>query len=143
MHNRKTTDLTLERLQAAGAGTILSTSLSSKDAERENLDEKHADDVKDKSDGGSTVGAASAIVMEKAGKQGHSSGGDLESRGSTGARRGFSGMRSSYAFNLSELKRSLRHMDGEHFRALFGTRKMALNTSLVMLLWSMIGLAYP
>lgn len=43
----------------------------------------------------------------------------------------------------SQLKKSSRHLDAKHFKSLFCSKKMALNTCLIMLCWSLIGLAYP
>ena len=41
------------------------------------------------------------------------------------------------------IRRNLEHLKGEHVRSLFATRKLALSTSLLIVLWAFIGLAYP
>ncbi|KAK6600767.1 MFS-type transporter PB1E7.08c 4 [Botrytis cinerea] len=41
------------------------------------------------------------------------------------------------------ISRKLHQMDLSHVRALFATKKMALSTSLIMLVWAFIGLGYP
>ncbi|GJE87464.1 MFS sugar transporter [Phanerochaete sordida] len=39
--------------------------------------------------------------------------------------------------------RKLRAVDGEHVRSLFATRKLAYSTSLLIVVWALIGLAFP
>jgi len=41
------------------------------------------------------------------------------------------------------IRRNLEHMKGEHVKSLFATRKLALSTSLLIILWAFIGLAFP
>lgn len=41
------------------------------------------------------------------------------------------------------LKRKLEKLNLTHVRALFASRKLAFSTSLIMLIWAFIGLAYP
>ncbi|KAF9648509.1 MFS general substrate transporter [Thelephora ganbajun] len=41
------------------------------------------------------------------------------------------------------IRRNLEHLKGEHVRSLFATRKLALSTSLLIVLWAFIGLAFP
>ncbi|THH02636.1 hypothetical protein EW145_g6719 [Phellinidium pouzarii] len=41
------------------------------------------------------------------------------------------------------VKRKMQKYSGEHVRALFATRKLAINTSLLITLWALIGLAFP
>ncbi|KAI9643165.1 MFS sugar transporter [Ciborinia camelliae] len=43
----------------------------------------------------------------------------------------------------ASLSRKLHQMDLSHVRALFATKKLALSTSLIMLVWAFIGLGYP
>ncbi|KAH8119185.1 MFS general substrate transporter [Phellopilus nigrolimitatus] len=43
----------------------------------------------------------------------------------------------------STLKKSLNHFTLSHIRPLFSTRRLALNSSLIILIWGIIGLAYP
>jgi hypothetical protein len=43
----------------------------------------------------------------------------------------------------SAIKRKLKQLDLTHVKALFATRKLALSTSLIMLIWALIGLGYP
>ncbi|KAH9949774.1 MFS general substrate transporter [Amylocystis lapponica] len=38
--------------------------------------------------------------------------------------------------------RNLRHISGEHVKALFATKKLAYSTTLLMIVWAFIGLAY-
>ena len=40
-------------------------------------------------------------------------------------------------------RRNLEHLKGDHVRPLFATRKLALSTSLLIVLWAFIGLAFP
>jgi len=37
----------------------------------------------------------------------------------------------------------LEHLRGDHVRSLFATRKLALSTSLLIVIWAFIGLAFP
>ena len=39
--------------------------------------------------------------------------------------------------------RKLKAFDGNHVRSLFATRKLAWSTSLLVVLWALIGLAFP
>ncbi|ODO03053.1 hypothetical protein I350_05898 [Cryptococcus amylolentus CBS 6273] len=41
------------------------------------------------------------------------------------------------------IKRKLQAVSGKHIRALFATKKLAYSTSLIMLVWAFIGLAFP
>ena len=41
------------------------------------------------------------------------------------------------------IRRNLEHLKGDHVRPLFVTRKLALSTSLLIILWALIGLAFP
>ena len=41
------------------------------------------------------------------------------------------------------VRRNLRHLNGEHVKPLFATGKLALSTSLLVVLWAFIGLAFP
>ena len=41
------------------------------------------------------------------------------------------------------LKRNLEKLSSKHVKALFATRKLAFSTSLIMLVWAFIGLAFP
>ena len=41
------------------------------------------------------------------------------------------------------IRRNLEHLRGEHVRSLFATRKLALSTSLLVIIWAFIGLAFP
>jgi len=41
------------------------------------------------------------------------------------------------------IRRNLEHLKGEHVKSLFVTRKLALSTSLLIVLWAFIGLAFP
>lgn len=41
------------------------------------------------------------------------------------------------------LKRNLQKVNLTHVRALFATRKLAFSTSMIMLIWALIGLGYP
>ena len=41
------------------------------------------------------------------------------------------------------IRRNLEHLNGDHVRSLFATRKLALSTSLLIVLWAFIGLAFP
>ena len=41
------------------------------------------------------------------------------------------------------IRRNLRHLNGEHVKPLFATGKLALSTSLLIVLWAFIGLAFP
>lgn len=41
------------------------------------------------------------------------------------------------------LRENLSKFDVSHIKALFSSRKMAISTSLIILLWALIGLAYP
>ncbi|EWC47562.1 hypothetical protein DRE_03182 [Drechslerella stenobrocha 248] len=48
-----------------------------------------------------------------------------------------------YTTTSAAIKRSLSKFSGEHIHALFGTRQLAYSTSLIVLLWGIIGLAFP
>ena len=41
------------------------------------------------------------------------------------------------------IRRNLDHLKGEHVKPLFATKKLALSTSLLIVLWAFIGLAFP
>ena len=41
------------------------------------------------------------------------------------------------------IRRNLEHLKGEHVRSLFATKKLAWSTSLLIVLWAVIGLAFP
>ena len=41
------------------------------------------------------------------------------------------------------IKRKLASLNGDHVRSLFATRKLAFSTSMIMLVWAFIGLAFP
>jgi len=41
------------------------------------------------------------------------------------------------------IRRNLEHLRGDHVRSLFATRKLALSTSLLIVIWAFIGLAFP
>lgn len=112
--NKVTSHLTLEQLQAAGAGQqhVLSTSGEHLDEEKTQSKQNFNVKVLHSSDDPETNNATSTRWNPK-------------------------------SYNLDQLKRSLREVDSSHFKALFATRKMALNTTLVMACWSLIGLAYP
>ena len=44
---------------------------------------------------------------------------------------------------IAALRRNLEHLKGEHVRSLFATRKLAWSTSLLIMFWAFIGLAFP
>jgi len=44
---------------------------------------------------------------------------------------------------VAVIRRSLGHLKGEHVKSLFATRKLATSTSLLIILWALIGLAFP
>ena len=41
------------------------------------------------------------------------------------------------------VRRNLEHLKGDNVKPLFATRKLALSTSLLIVLWAFIGLAFP
>ena len=41
------------------------------------------------------------------------------------------------------IRRNLEHLKGDHVKSLFATRKLALSTSLLIVVWAFIGLAFP
>lgn len=41
------------------------------------------------------------------------------------------------------IRRNLEHLRGEHVKSLFATRKLVRSTSLLILVWALIGLAFP
>ena len=41
------------------------------------------------------------------------------------------------------IRRNLEHLKGDHVKSLFATRKLALSTSLLIIVWAFIGLAFP
>ena len=41
------------------------------------------------------------------------------------------------------IRRNLELLKGDHVNSLFGTRKLALSTSLLIILWTFVGLAFP
>ena len=43
---------------------------------------------------------------------------------------------------IGVIKRNLEHMKGEHVKSLFATKKLALSTSLLIVLWAFIGLGF-
>lgn len=45
--------------------------------------------------------------------------------------------------DLKQLRRSLQQYDKQHMKMLFASRRMALNTLIIMFCWSAIGIAYP
>lgn len=45
--------------------------------------------------------------------------------------------------NKAAIKRKLEAVSGKHVKALFATRKLAYSTSLIMVVWAFIGLAFP
>lgn len=56
------------------------------------------------------------------------------------AEKGRGGVDSSVA---AIIRRNLEHLKGEHIKSLFATRKLALSTSLLIVVWAIIGLAFP
>ncbi|EGN93900.1 hypothetical protein SERLA73DRAFT_63292 [Serpula lacrymans var. lacrymans S7.3] len=44
---------------------------------------------------------------------------------------------------LGAVKRQFQKFSGDHFRGLFATRKMAYSTSILIVVWAFIGLAFP
>ncbi|KAI0089233.1 major facilitator superfamily domain-containing protein [Irpex rosettiformis] len=44
---------------------------------------------------------------------------------------------------LWQLKNSFTHLSLEHVRPLFSTKHLAINTTLIILIWGLLGLAYP
>ncbi|KIM73500.1 hypothetical protein PILCRDRAFT_829085 [Piloderma croceum F 1598] len=44
---------------------------------------------------------------------------------------------------IAAIRRQLSKFSGEHIRALFATRKLAWSTSLLIVIWALIGLAFP
>jgi hypothetical protein len=45
--------------------------------------------------------------------------------------------------NAAAIKRKLASLRGDHVRALFATGKLAFSTSMIMVVWAFIGLAFP
>ncbi|TFK18623.1 MFS general substrate transporter [Coprinopsis marcescibilis] len=45
--------------------------------------------------------------------------------------------------NLTLVKRNLKKLDANHVRSLFASKQLAYSTSLLILLWALIGLAFP
>jgi hypothetical protein len=43
----------------------------------------------------------------------------------------------------SGVKRNLQKLDASHIKALFATKKLALSTAIITLVWALIGLGYP
>lgn len=41
------------------------------------------------------------------------------------------------------IRRNLEHLKGDHVKSLFATRKLALSTSVLIVVWALIGLAFP
>ncbi|ORY35320.1 major facilitator superfamily transporter [Naematelia encephala] len=41
------------------------------------------------------------------------------------------------------IKRRMAHLSSKHVRALFATKRLAFSTSMIMLIWAFIGLAFP
>ena len=41
------------------------------------------------------------------------------------------------------IRRNLEHLKGDHVTSLFGTRKLAQSTTLLIIMWALIGLAFP
>lgn len=123
--NGKTCNLTLQQLQDAGKGHQSMRSLG--ETIKEGGDEKIFAGLGDeeKKDPYSNIKPVVLEVDEQA-KRAVRSGNHLLSRDT-----------------WAQLKKSSENLDGKHVKALFCSKKMALNTSLVMLCWSLIGLAYP
>lgn len=44
---------------------------------------------------------------------------------------------------LASVKRSFSHFNFDHLKALFATRKLAWSTTLLIIIWSLIGCAFP
>lgn len=44
---------------------------------------------------------------------------------------------------MAAIKRKLATVDSKHIKALFATKRLALSTSLIMVIWAFIGLAFP
>ena len=57
----------------------------------------------------------------------------------SGAEKG-SGVDASVA---AAIRRNMEHLKGDHVKSLFATRKLALSTSLLIIIWALIGLAFP
>lgn len=56
------------------------------------------------------------------------------------AEKGGGGVDASVA---AAIRRNLEHLRGDHVRSLFATRKLARSTSVLIIVWAFIGLAFP
>ena len=78
-------------------------------------------------------GSTNRLTLEQLQKTGVIAGSEAEAEGG-------GGLDGSVA---AAIMRNLEHLKGEHVKSLFATRKLALSTSLLILLWAFIGLAFP
>jgi hypothetical protein len=80
------------------------------------------------------------IVHEVARRNGRTSGLSIEDLRVCDGLQGGIGMETD---NAAAIKRKLASLRGDHVRALFATRKLAFSTSMIMVVWAFIGLAFP
>jgi len=80
------------------------------------------------------------IVHEVARRNGKTSGLSIEDLRVCDGLQGGVGMGTD---NAAAIKRKLASLKGDHVRALFATRKLAFSTSMIMVVWAFIGLAFP
>jgi hypothetical protein len=80
------------------------------------------------------------IVHEVARRNGKTSGLSIEDLRVCDGLQGGVGMETD---NAAAIKRKLASLRGDHVRALFATRKLAFSTSMIMVVWAFIGLAFP
>jgi hypothetical protein len=80
------------------------------------------------------------IVHEVARRNGRTSGLTIEDLRVCDGLQGGVGMETD---NAAAIKRKLASLRGDHVRALFATGKLAFSTSMIMVVWAFIGLAFP
>jgi len=80
------------------------------------------------------------IVHEVARRNGKTSGLSIEDLRVCDGLQGGVGMETD---NAAAIKRKLASLKGDHVKALFATRKLAFSTSMIMVVWAFIGLAFP
>ena len=78
-------------------------------------------------------GGTNRLTLEQLRKTGVVAGFEAEAEGGGAANRSVA----------AAIRRNLEHLKGEHVKPLFATRKLALSTSLLIILWAFIGLAFP
>ncbi|CBQ67478.1 conserved hypothetical protein [Sporisorium reilianum SRZ2] len=145
--NGKSTSLTLAQLKAAGEGVTLSINTldtNEKKLAREDDPEAKAGLASAEKKDGDNDAAAHIRTAHAQTVGGAATTTDAEDSATPVAAVSTS-LKGRFlsASDLSQLRRSLSDFDAHHLAALFATPRMAWNTTLICMLWGLIGLAYP